>query len=672
METAGLYTGRNGVFYEHENGFCYLHYTALDMTRMLNQYQEAFDLLLKRSLNPMAPPWNPYRQHLHTPGFTKPEEGHKQNSIKEKNRMKLKHQSRLNMGSFEPELTDIVNDVIFGNFEQTNESQNFKKTNESQGSKKQSNIEEFCGTQTDDDRKQWIIPSTVTKINENYMTPQVNKDSNNIYDILSDANDESMDVETVFSVTPEELNKAEYGNDRIDRLKNNTCKPEPTIENYDLISVVTVDESDFKNKVLSDEKSLSHNTETISKDTNVNEHMILEKIAHPCNASDDPSHVSKELKDRCKNHVLPNNVPSEIPMNMSLNNAEIEKLVKKWRDAECQNNKERNACVQQWSYASRLTASHAIIKEALLDSTDHNNQSLLQKKKEEVESMRLEVLYSTDMVSFYNIIQRFEELNQNLEMIFELVRKEKDGISSVNKEPIQQDSKRQSQNDLNHSDDTTDTPQNTERMMTVKNCRNRTNNRNENEFSICEESNVDTENKDENNYNDKVNTCTYENENIYLKEKEQNTTKESQTENYNETNTETELNIVSKPKLNTVTSYDIDTKNTKKNKSYKSLEYMINIVDEEIREDLADCQTTDKDLRMKIIMILQQLKNIKNSAPYDITESEMIPLHIEVEKLRDEYVELYYGSPTTLCKSNMNKRKKKSLKKKSLRNKNRK
>jgi len=63
----------------------------------------------------------------------------------------------------------------------------------------------------------------------------------------------------------------------------------------------------------------------------------------------------------------------------------------------------------------------------------------MQAKQEEVEIMCLEVLYSTDMLFFYNIFQRYEVLNIQLGTIFELVcNKRKNNPSSTDTASVDQ------------------------------------------------------------------------------------------------------------------------------------------------------------------------------------------------------------------------------------------
>lgn len=119
----------------------------------------------------------------------------------------------------------------------------------------------------------------------------------------------------------------------------------------------------------------------------------------------DGTYVSDELKKHCVNHFLPTQIQSEIPTTMTLKNKDIEKLVERWRNAETQNENERNMYVERWSYVTRLTQSHGIIGEAIRDSHNNANKSILYAKQEEIEIMCLEVMYSTNVLVFYNIIQ---------------------------------------------------------------------------------------------------------------------------------------------------------------------------------------------------------------------------------------------------------------------------
>ena len=75
---------------------------------------------------------------------------------------------------------------------------------------------------------------------------------------------------------------------------------------------------------------------------------------------------------------------------------------------------------------------------------------------------------------------------------------------------------------------------------------------------------------------------------------------------------------------------------------YKQLMHIIENVNEEIREEIEDSSDTDKKLVLQLIALLQQVKEIKNEATHHISEADMIPLHIQVEGIRKEYMNLCY------------------------------
>ena len=75
---------------------------------------------------------------------------------------------------------------------------------------------------------------------------------------------------------------------------------------------------------------------------------------------------------------------------------------------------------------------------------------------------------------------------------------------------------------------------------------------------------------------------------------------------------------------------------------YKQLMHMIGIVDKGIREEIKDRRDTESQLVFKLIVLLQEVKEIKKEAPHDITEADMIPIHIQVEEIKDDYMNLCY------------------------------
>jgi len=217
--------------------------------------------------------------------------------------------------------------------------------------------------------EQWTKPTKTCKAKSN--EPKVDPSSNH-YEILSEPDDDIPDIVTVELIPENELNDA---GDCKDRLKNENLKD---VEVPNEVNIVTMHDV-FSESVENENKPL----------------------CQICKKSDEQK--------------------AEVVQNCS--NEEFDSLVKRMNEHNV-NKHEMNVCTQRWSYISRLTQSHKIVTEALNASKVVVHRRTLKQKQEEIEIMRLEVLYSENIDRFHDIVLKFEEFNINLGHIFDAVRNE--------------------------------------------------------------------------------------------------------------------------------------------------------------------------------------------------------------------------------------------------------
>jgi len=260
---------------------------------------------------------------------------------------------------------------------------------------------------TSNDLHTWKTPTKNGKQKAAVDVPDEVEISNN-YEVLSDDDDDlgEIDVETVTSLISSDGSK---------QKNHDTVQKQNTIHDFFRADgLVTDDEI----SVAATSVSVVDIDDARGRNPELNALTVVLK---------DGLKVESSVNAEGEYNYLLNDIPPEFPEKTILTNSDIEALVSRWGEKCNMNTDEQsvynNICVKRWSYVERMTGFHTLIDEAIAIAEKAEHKQMFHDTQERLEMLRLEVLYSTDITHFYNIILEFEQIVQDNRYIIHIVNK---------------------------------------------------------------------------------------------------------------------------------------------------------------------------------------------------------------------------------------------------------